>query len=366
MGDFEPFVSILMPAYNEKDVIAEALTSLLNINYTNYEVLVIDDGSTDSTAAIAQHIIYQHPHKNARIITKKNGGKASALNHGITEANGDIILCVDADSRLNKNSIREGIKHFINPKVAAVSGFIRVASTHNLILKFQDLEYAITLNFTRPALALSGSVTIVPGPAGMFRKKALNEVSGYIDDKLIFAEDADLTIRLLSAGWEITSESELISYTEAPDNLRAMLRQRYRWNRGILQAMSANLIQLFKQKGWRGKLISLYLVLDAYGIRIINFSLLLYFLGNFYTTGDVRLFSQWFFLLVAIDGIIILFTAKSIAEYAQQFVTMIISRFSYSFILLSWGVLSLIDECINSSMSWDKLERTGQISEVSQ
>ena len=246
---FEPKVTVLVPAYNEASVIQPALESLFKIDYPNIEFLVVDDGSTDNTSAIVFDTIQMNPNVDCKLVVKNNGGKSSALNRGISEASGELILCVDADSRIASDSVRKGVRHFTDQRVGAVSGFVRVASLRNLLLKFQDLEYAITLNFARPALALSGAVTIVPGPAGMFRKDVLNELAGYQEDKNVFAEDADLTVRMLARGFHVTSEPGMISYTEAPETLMPLLRQRYRWNRGILQAIQQNLLRLLLSVG---------------------------------------------------------------------------------------------------------------------
>lgn len=359
--NYEPFVSVIVPAFNEESVIRSSLKNLLNLNYENYEVIVVDDGSTDATSVKAYYEIEQTPHASARLLVQANGGKASALNYGIRAAKGDLILCVDADSRLSKDSIKHAVKHFIDPQVAAVSGFVRLISKKNFLLRFQDLEYALTLNFVRPALALSGSVTIVPGPAGMFRKSALEQVNGYDTKAEVFAEDADLTIRLLANNWKVTSESGLLSQTEAPENLKTVLQQRYRWNRGILQAIKKNLLKILMLEGIRGKAIAMYLVFDAYIMRLVNFGLTTYFLGNFFATGQVNVFTKWFMSLVLIDALIIVFASTSMKEYLSHLATMLFSRFSYAFILTGWGVYCLVDECFSTSMSWDKLERTDQI-----
>ena len=359
--NYHPFVTILVPAYNEEKVIADTVKNLLQQNYDNYEILVIDDGSTDTTSAQVWNLIAQNPHRDCRIILQANKGKAAALNYGISESEGEIIMCVDADSKLNLNAIQNGVRHFVDAKVGAVSGFVRVGRTSSTLLKFQDLEYSITLNFTRPALALTGSVTIVPGPAGMFRKEVLASIHGYNEDRDIFAEDADLTIRLLAHGYKVTSESQMISYTEAPQNLKALLRQRYRWNRGILQAILANIKPLTTTAGWRGKYIVSYLLLDALVVRSINFALCLYFIGNFYSTGEVYLFTKWFAALMVMDCTIVTFTASSLRAYLGNLIVLILSRVSYDFVLLTWGVCSTVDECLESRMTWDKLERTGQL-----
>ena len=246
-----PFVSIIVPAFNEEELIAAALTSLINLDYPNFEIIVVDDGSTDGTLCIAQKIVDRYPGKRIRIISQSNAGKSWALNTGIVHAQGEFIVCVDSDSKLNINALRAGINHFQDPRVGAIGGFVDIINTSKLITRLQQLEYLIGLNFIRRGLSLFNIVTVVPGPIGMFRKEAILQVGAYNTLSDCFAEDADLTVRLLAAGWRVQGETRMIAKTEAPETLYSLLRQRYRWKRGIFQACFNNLFNLDRYRGYQ-------------------------------------------------------------------------------------------------------------------
>lgn len=168
-----PMVTIIVPCYNEEAVIAKSLKSLMNLDYPYYEVIVVNDGSTDSTAAIAEMVAGTAYKCSIQVINQVNQGKAAALNNGLLHAVGDLILCVDADSRILPGSMEAGIRHFRDPKVGAIAGFVEIANQQNWLLELQQLEYLVGLNFSRRALSFMGVVPIVPGPAGLFRRKAI-------------------------------------------------------------------------------------------------------------------------------------------------------------------------------------------------
>jgi cellulose synthase/poly-beta-1,6-N-acetylglucosamine synthase-like glycosyltransferase len=233
--DFTPLVSILVPAYNEGAVIQGSIRSLLELDYPRYEIIVIDDGSRDDTYRKA--VAYEGDHEKAvvRVIRKRNGGKSRALNTGIAAAEGDFVLCMDGDSALHPQTLRRAVRHLAAPNVAAVAGSVKVVNRTNALATLQALEYIEGLNMVRSAQGFFRLVNIIPGPIGMFRVSALRRIGGYDHDT--FAEDCDLTLKLLAAGWQIHYEPESIAYTEAPEKLLDLLKQRYRWTRGILQAI---------------------------------------------------------------------------------------------------------------------------------
>jgi len=232
-----PFLkaSILVPAYNEEVVIERSIRSLVELDYPNYEIIVINDGSKDRTLELARNLEGFHGHVQVRVLDQENGGKSSALNHGAREATGDILICVDGDSRLHPYTLHMAMRHFKDPTLTALAGNVKVVNRINTITKLQALEYIEGLNLVRRAQAFFRVVNIVPGPIGLFRREAILEVGGWDHDT--FAEDCDLTLKLLARGYRIDYEPEAISYTEAPETLLPLLKQRYRWTRGILQAL---------------------------------------------------------------------------------------------------------------------------------
>jgi cellulose synthase/poly-beta-1,6-N-acetylglucosamine synthase-like glycosyltransferase len=227
-------VSIIVPAHNEEYNMRSILTSLLEIDYQNKEVIVVDDGSTDRTYSIASEYKRCFPIGRFSVIRKQNGGKSSALNYGIRFAKGDIIVVIDADSVVERNTIKEILREFQDSRVVGVAGDCVVSNRVNFLSKCQALEYVISINVFRRAFGALGLVLIVPGPLGAFRRKAMIERGLY--DKDTRTEDFDITLKLLKTGG-IVSEINSRSYTPVPTTFRDLYRQKNRWNRGAFQTL---------------------------------------------------------------------------------------------------------------------------------
>jgi len=355
-----PAVSAVMPAYNEEAVIEEALESLAALDYPDLEIILIDDGSIDATLKRAHRFAARHPRTALRILSQNNSGKASALNTGIKHARGEFVLCVDADSRLRADAIRRALPHFTDPTVAAVGGAVEIANQGNLLTRFQQLEYRIGLNFTRRALSYFGAVTVVPGPIGLFRRQALLAAGGYDERCDLFAEDADLTVRLLSGGWQVRGELSMVAYTEAPQSISALLRQRYRWKRGLYQAFDANLLTLLVAPKLRGVFIALFLGLECFVLDVLNFAMLLFFLSHILFHGEIRPILSAYLLIVVLDLSTLLYVGRGMTARISAAGWLMLQRFTYAHALLVWAVLALFDEWRSSRMDWDKLERLGR------
>jgi cellulose synthase/poly-beta-1,6-N-acetylglucosamine synthase-like glycosyltransferase len=247
-----PFVSIFVPAYNESATIEAALESLLELDYPRFEVIVVDDGSKDDTFEKALRFADEQAHCPVRVFSKPNGGKWSAHNFAFAHSTGELILCLDADSRINRDSLRRLVRHMTDPSIAGVAGQIRVRNRHNLLTRLQGLEYLMANGLIRMAQNHSGTVLVVPGPIGLFRRSVLEdvyirygqmaepagagEVAGPFEGDT-FAEDFDLSLTILSLGGRIVYEPSAISHTTAPDWTFALLNQRYRWARGTIQVL---------------------------------------------------------------------------------------------------------------------------------
>ncbi len=229
-GYFPP-ITILIPAYNEEKVIARTLQSVIEASYPDKEILVVDDGSKDQTYRIAA----SYEDKGVKVIHRPNGGKATALNHGILFARGDIIVVVDADSQVAKNTFVELIKPFRNPEVAAVAGNVKVLNRINILTNCQALEYIASINIYRRALDVFGSVTVVPGALGAYRREIMQSGGFYDPDTLV--EDFDVTIKALKTHQIIQASSSAVSYTEAPKTIKDFIKQRQRWYRGNFQTI---------------------------------------------------------------------------------------------------------------------------------
>ena len=243
-------VSVIIPAYNEELTVCKTISTLLNSTYKNIEIIVIDDGSKDNTYETLTRTFSEN--RQIKILTKPNGGKAAALNYGIHQAYGDIVVCIDADTLLNPEAIEKLLEGFEDERIGAVAGNVRVGNEVNIITKWQSIEYTVSQNFDRRAFDLLNCITVIPGAIGAFRKKAIIEAGGFTTDTV--AEDCDITIRMLKNGNKVTYTSEAIAYTEAPETIDMFLKQRLRWSFGIMQCVWKNKNQFFRSQnkalGW--------------------------------------------------------------------------------------------------------------------
>jgi cellulose synthase/poly-beta-1,6-N-acetylglucosamine synthase-like glycosyltransferase/spore germination protein YaaH/peptidoglycan/xylan/chitin deacetylase (PgdA/CDA1 family) len=237
-------VSVIVPAYNEEITVFESLISLTKSNYENIEFIFVDDGSSDDTYKIVKEGFSNDP--RIKIFTKPNGGKASALNYGISKASAEFVVCIDADTQLNKDAIKELMSYFYKAEIAAVAGTVKVGNAHNLITKWQSIEYITSQNMDRRAFDILNTITVVPGAIGAFRKSVIQEVGGFTTDTL--AEDCDLTMRILRAGYVVRNSDTAIAYTEAPETVEMLLKQRLRWSFGVMQSFYKNRKTLFNKK----------------------------------------------------------------------------------------------------------------------
>jgi cellulose synthase/poly-beta-1,6-N-acetylglucosamine synthase-like glycosyltransferase len=239
-----PLVSVLIPCFNEEKVIVSSTMRILESNWKNLEVLVLDDGSSDDTAGMVERAFKDEP--RVRLLRFENGGKAQALNRGLKEVSGAIIVALDADTLFAPDTIGLLARWFENPAIGAVAGNALVGNRLNIVTRWQALEYVTAQNLERRALDAMGAVTVVPGAVGAWRKEALEALGGYPADTL--AEDQDLTIAVQRAGWMVDFDSEARAYTEAPDTIKGLLKQRFRWSFGTLQCIWKHRAGLFNTR----------------------------------------------------------------------------------------------------------------------
>jgi len=230
---FTPPVTVIVPGFNEEKVICRTVENILASDYPDLRVIAVDDGSTDDTELVLRRQFSDDP--RVTIIRKENGGKAIALNMALERVETDIVVCIDADTVVAPDAVRKLARHFADPTVGAVAGNIKVGNRTNPLAIWQSLEYISSQNFDRRAYALFSSVPVVPGALGAWRVSAITQAGGYCPSTL--AEDTDLTFRVRLLGYRTISENEALAFTEAPDNVRALFKQRFRWAFGILQAL---------------------------------------------------------------------------------------------------------------------------------
>ncbi|SOR79883.1 glycosyltransferase [Streptomyces chartreusis] len=224
-------VTVLVPAYNEEAGIGSTLRSLLDSTHRELQVIVVDDGSSDRTADIAENM----GDSRVEVVRQPNSGKAAALNTGLAHARYDIVVMVDADTVFEPDAIERIVQPLAHPAVGAVSGNTKVGNRRSLLARWQHLEYVFGFNLDRRMFEVLECMPTVPGAIGAFRRDAVIGVGGVSEDTL--AEDTDLTMALWRAGWRVLYEESAVAWTEVPTTLRQLWRQRYRWCYGTLQAM---------------------------------------------------------------------------------------------------------------------------------
>jgi peptidoglycan-N-acetylglucosamine deacetylase len=240
----QTFVSIIVPAYNEERVIALTINSLLSTAYPYFEVIVVDDGSSDCTWEVLSEHFNNEP--RVQLYTKSNAGKAEALNFGLRQACGEIIVTLDADTIFQPDTLGALVRRFDNPHIGAVAGNAKVGNRINTITRWQALEYITAQNLDRRAFAELNCISTVPGAVGAWRRSLIELVCGLTSDTL--AEDQDLTLKVRKLGYRVEYAEDAIAWTEAPDTVRALARQRFRWTFGTIQCMWKHRDALFRPR----------------------------------------------------------------------------------------------------------------------
>jgi len=360
IGEFLPLVSVIVPAYNEELNAVQTVKSLLKSDYSHLEIIFVDDGSKDTT--FQKVSVAFAGNQKVKVLTKPNGGKAAALNFGIQQANGEIMVCIDADTVLPENAIPLMIPYFKDENVGAVAGNVRVGNTLNMLTNWQSIEYTTGQNFDRRAFDHVNAILVVPGAIGAFRKEALQMAQGFTTDTL--AEDCDLTLRILRSGYTIRTCNEALALTEAPETLQMFIKQRFRWSFGMMQSFWKHRDLLFSFRkpniGW----VALPNLL-IFNFIIPFFSPLvdIMFVAGLFTHNALQ-YTLFYLLYYVIDVII-----SSLAyKYDQRkfsvklALILFVQRFVYRQ-LLFYVLLKAYLKAIKGEMaSWGVLVRTGNVS----
>lgn len=287
---FEPQISVLVPAYNEEATIAASVRSLLQLSYSEFEIIVINDGARDRTLEVLieefglvpfpeaydqrlpakpiRTIYYSPAHQNLRVIDKENGGKADALNAGINLSRYPLFCGIDADSVLQRDSLRMVVQPFLDdPRTVACGGTVRISNgcvitkgfltkvglPTNLLALFQIVEYLRAFLFGRLGWSPMNAMLIISGAFGLFHKDTVISVGGYLHDTI--GEDMELVVRihrqmrLTGKPYRITFIPDPVCWTEAPEDFRTLKNQRIRWQRGLCESLTKNMDLLFHPRG---------------------------------------------------------------------------------------------------------------------
>lgn len=229
-----PFVSVVVPCYNEEKTIEKTIRSLTELDYpfSKFEILVVDDGSTDATSKIVKNCIKSFSGHKIILLNKKNGGKADALNTGLSKSSGEFFCCVDADTIIEKQSLMHAISNFSDSSVGAVISAMKPESQNNIYEKIQAIEY-VTSNLLRRLMACVNTLAITHGGLSVFRTSALNKVGGFSSDSGN-TEDLEIALRLKANGFKIVMDWNALAFTKVPSDFKGLWRQRIRWYRGFI------------------------------------------------------------------------------------------------------------------------------------
>lgn len=243
-----PAVTILVPAYNEEEVIGNCVAALRAVDYSALEALVLDDGSTDATAEAAARAAAGDPRVEV-VPDPVNRGKADRLNLGFARAAHELVIVTDADTHLHPRAVKLLVARMSrSPRIAAVAGGPHVTNRRSVLAGLQILEAASIIGLIRRTQALIGRVGVVAGVLGLFRRDAVLAVGGY--NGRMATEDIDLSWRLLLAGWQTTFEPQALVGMEVPSTLRSLWAQRCRWARGQGEVMHEQLSTALR---WRNR-----------------------------------------------------------------------------------------------------------------
>lgn len=237
---YTPLVSVIIPAWNEEVGIISTLDSVLSNSYERIEAIVVDDGSTDSTNAKVNLFINRfrrlnkNRQKTVKYLYKINGGKAKAMNHALSQARGEILVTVDADSIADEHMIYNLIQYFADDSVDAVVGNVKVAGSISFINLLQRLEYLFGFYHKR-AHSVLGAEYIYGGACAAFRRSTVFDTIGIFDDSSI-TEDIEMSLRTRFHGHEAVYAHNAVCYTEGADSLTGLVKQRLRWKKGRFEA----------------------------------------------------------------------------------------------------------------------------------
>ncbi|PSH05688.1 MAG: polysaccharide deacetylase [Acidobacteria bacterium] len=374
-----PAVAVLIPAYNEEKVIARTVSSVLDSIYPNLHVVVIDDGSKDRTyEVVCEQFADAITRGRVTVLRQENGGKAKALNYGLQFVTEEIFVGIDADTLIANDAIAYLVPHFQDAQLGAIAGNAKVGNRVNLWTRWQALEYITSQNFERRALNTFSAVSVVPGAIGAWRTEAVRAVGGYKTDTV--AEDADLTMALLQDGYKVEYEDRALAYTEAPTTANGLMRQRFRWSFGILQAVWKHR-SAFARKGALGFLALPNIVIFQIMLPLVSpFIDVMFVVGalkylvwdkHFHPeTADPASFQQlllFFLMFLVIDFIasVIAFSLERRHGRNRRDWWLLghvwLQRFAYRQVFSLVLIKTLVRAVEGGHFSWDKLERTATV-----
>jgi cellulose synthase/poly-beta-1,6-N-acetylglucosamine synthase-like glycosyltransferase len=354
---YVPQVAVIVPAYNEAVGIARAVQSLADSDYPSFEVVVVDDGSTDGTADIAEALGLDR----VRVLRKANGGKASALNAGIQATLAPVVVMVDGDTVFEREALGRLVQPLGDPTIGAVSGNTKVGNRRGLLGRWQHIEYVMGFNLDRRMYEVLQCTPTVPGAIGAFRRSALIELGGVSSDTL--AEDTDLTLSLGRRGHRIVYTEDARAWTEAPSTFSGLWRQRYRWSFGTMQAVWKHKGAIFSARAGDRRIglralpymILFQILLPLVAPMIDLFALYGVIFGNATTVISFWLAFNVLQLVIAVIAF------RLDRESLRPLWALPLQQFVYRQLMYLVIIESSISALVGARASWKTIPRTGDV-----
>ncbi|MGC0411349.1 cellulose synthase/poly-beta-1,6-N-acetylglucosamine synthase-like glycosyltransferase/peptidoglycan/xylan/chitin deacetylase (PgdA/CDA1 family) [Streptomyces sp. SAI-195] len=348
-------VSVIVPAYNEKECIEATLRSLARSTHP-IEVIVVDDGSTDGTAELAESLGLP----GVRVVRQANAGKPAALDNGVRHARYDIVVMMDGDTVFEPDTVRHLVQPFADPAVGAVAGNAKVGNRRTLIGAWQHIEYVMGFNLDRRMYDLLRCMPTIPGAIGAFRREAVLQVGGMSDDTL--AEDTDITIALHRAGWRVVYEEHARAWTEAPGSLGQLWSQRYRWSYGTMQALWKHRRSL-TDKGPSGRFgrVGMPLVVLFQVVTPVFAPLIDVFTVYSMVFVDFRAALLAWLAVLAVQLVCAAYAFRLDGEKYRYLLMMPLQQLAYRQMMYLVLIHSCVTALTGGRLRWQKLKRTGEV-----
>ncbi|MBT2409782.1 glycosyltransferase [Streptomyces sp. ISL-12] len=352
-------VSVIVPAYNEKECIANTLKSLAQSTHP-IEVIIVDDGSSDGTSEIAREAADALGMTNVRVIRQENAGKPAALNNGVRNASHDIVVMMDGDTVFEAETVRHLVQPFADPQVGAVAGNAKVGNRNTIIGAWQHIEYVMGFNLDRRMYDLLRCMPTIPGAIGAFRREAVLEVGGMSEDTL--AEDTDITIAMHRAGWRVVYQEHARAWTEAPGSLKQLWSQRYRWSYGTMQALWKHRKSL-TDKGPSGRFgrVGMPLVVIFQIITPVFAPLIDVFTAYSMIFVDFKAALLAWLAVLGIQLFCAAYAFRLDKEKYRYLLMMPLQQLAYRQMMYLVLIHSCITALTGGRLRWQKLKRTGEV-----
>jgi cellulose synthase/poly-beta-1,6-N-acetylglucosamine synthase-like glycosyltransferase/peptidoglycan/xylan/chitin deacetylase (PgdA/CDA1 family) len=356
-SEYLPGVSVIVPAYNEEVGIERAVRSLVASDYPDLEVIVVDDGSKDSTADIVAALDLP----GVVLVRQDNAGKAAALNTGVRLSRREIVVMVDGDTVFEPDTVRKLVQPLADPAVGAVGGNTKVGNRGGLLGRWQHIEYVMGFNLDRRLYEILQCTPTVPGAIGAFRRTALEEVGGVSGDTL--AEDTDLTLSIGRAGYKVMYAEDARAWTEAPSTLGGLWRQRYRWSFGTMQAVWKHRGALVgRSPGDRriGRRALPYMLLFQIALPLLAPLIDLYAVYGLVFADATRVALAWL-AFVGVGLVIAAFGFSMDREPLRPLWALPLQQFVYRQLMYLVVVESTVSALVGTRAHWRTIPRTGEV-----